>query len=106
LGKWAKTVKFIKINRPEFNASKHKIEECDLSDKVITTLGSGGCSYRGKVYPVKEVEVKDLSGAGDSFLAALVVKYLDTHDISRSLVAANEAATIVVQKMGVSLITD
>lgn len=106
LGKWASSAAFIKINRKEYSDSKEQIEKFGLQDKVIQTLGSGGCEYQGQIYPVKGVEVKDLSGAGDSFLAALVVEYLKTEDISKSLVAANEAASIVVQKMGVSVINE
>jgi bifunctional ADP-heptose synthase (sugar kinase/adenylyltransferase) len=106
LGKWCEDIKFIKINRTEYFASKQQIKESGLTDKVIVTLGDGGCKFQDKVYPVNKVEVKDLSGAGDSFLAALVVRYLEKFDIAEALVAANEAATIVVQKMGVSVIKE
>lgn len=106
LGPWAYYITFIKINRKEYSLTKAEIEQCGLGSKVIQTLGDGGCSYQGANYPVKKVEVKDLSGAGDSFLAALVVKYLENLNIADALVAANEAATIVVQKQGVSVIKE
>jgi D-beta-D-heptose 7-phosphate kinase/D-beta-D-heptose 1-phosphate adenosyltransferase len=106
LGPWAKTIRYIKINRKEFSLTQDTIQKYELSDKIIQTLGEGGCQFRGQNYPVQKVEVKDLSGAGDSFLAALVVKYLEKYNMAESLVAANDAATIVVQKMGVSLIKD
>jgi len=35
-------------------------------------------------------------------LAALVKKYVETKDIKQSIVFANECATLVVQKRGVS----
>ena len=106
LGSWATYATFIKINTKEFNDSAEKISEYALEDSIIQTLGAGGCKFRDKVYPVKGVDIKNLSGAGDSFLAALVVKFLENKSIDEALVAANEAATIVVQKKGVSLLKD
>ena len=38
---------------------------------MIITRGSRGAEYKGKIYPVKEVDVRDTSGAGDTFLAWL-----------------------------------
>ena len=58
--------------------------------------------HLGEKYPVKEAQVKDLSGAGDTFLAGLVKKYIETKDISKSIRFANQCATVVVQKRGVS----
>jgi sugar/nucleoside kinase (ribokinase family) len=53
---------------------------------------------------VENVEVKDMSGAGDTFLAGLVVKYLETKDIRQAIVFANECATEVVQRRGVGVV--
>ena len=39
--------------------------------------------------------------AGDTFLAGLVVKYVLTKDIDKSIEFANKCATQVVQKKGV-----
>ena len=105
LGDWSNDVTFIKINRKEYEATKPYLN-ANLSAKIIETLGEGGCVYQEQHFPVTKVEVKDLSGAGDSFLAALVVKYVQTSNITESLTYANEVATIVVQKMGVSTIKD
>ena len=52
----------------------------------------------------RTVEVRDLSGAGDSWMAGFVVKYLETKDPYESIEFANEKATIVVQKRGVTTI--
>ena len=54
------------------------------------------------MFPVKEVSVRDVSGAGDTFLAGLVVKYIETNDIRKSIKFAQECATVVVQKHGVA----
>ena len=48
--------------------------------------------------------MKDSSGAGDAFLAALVVEYVRSEDIEKSIVFANECASQVVQHRGVSVI--
>ena len=104
MGEWAKPITFININRKEFRNSLPGIGEFGLEDKIIQTLGSDGCEFRNKNYPVRAVEVKDLSGAGDTFLAGLVVEYLNTKDMDKAIVFANECATKVVQKKGVSCV--
>lgn len=104
LGDWAKTITYIKINRKEYRLSSGAIDQ-DLENRIICTLGADGCRFRQVTYRVNEVEIKNLSGAGDSFLAGLVVKYLETNgDIGESLIYANNIATIVVQKRGVSTV--
>ena len=76
----------------------------ELAQKIIVTTGSKGCEYDGNIYPVKEVQMKDSSGAGDTFLAGLVVEYLRTKDIVKSIKFAQECTTKVVQRHGVSTI--
>ena len=68
------------------------------------TNGSAGAVYKEKTYPVKKVEVKDLSGAGDSFMAALVIEYLNTNNIEDAIKFANKKASEVVKHRGVTLI--
>ena len=107
LGPWAESVKYIKINQSEYAVTKHTVENNNvLHDKLIITLGSKGCSYGKKKFPVSSVEIKDLTGAGDTFLAALVFKYLVSHNqnIYESIKFANECATLVVQQKGVNTI--
>lgn len=94
---WIDNFDFIKINFGEYSKL---ISLTDLS-KVIVTRGGCGADYQYKNYPVKRVDVKDLSGAGDTFLAALVVEYLKSKDIPRAIKFANASATQVVQKRGV-----
>lgn len=103
LGSWASKAKFIKINNDEYEKSKHFIKYLD--GKVIRTIGDGGCEYNNSLFPVKKkVEVLDVSGAGDTFLAALCVKFTDTKDISLSIEFANECASEVVQHRGMTTI--
>jgi D-beta-D-heptose 7-phosphate kinase/D-beta-D-heptose 1-phosphate adenosyltransferase len=85
---------FIKINESEYNnaTSKH--------DNLIVTLGSRGAMYNDQIYPTKKVEVMDVCGCGDTFMAALVTQYLLTKDIEKAILFANVAAGITVQHRG------
>ena len=71
---------------------------------MIITRGPRGAEYKGKIYPVKEVDVRDTSGAGDTFLAGLVFDYLENKDIVKAIKFANKCATQVVQKKGTAKI--
>ena len=102
LGNWCDHVRYIKINNFEFERTKDRISP-KMKEKMIITLGQDGCLFRGINYPVKRVEIKDVSGAGDTFLAGLVVQYLKTREIEQAAVFANECATQVVQRRGVSI---
>jgi ribokinase len=55
------------------------------------------------VYPSPDPkETIDVSGAGDTFTASFTLKYLETHDVSESIIFANKMASIVVSKRGVT----
>jgi len=103
LGPWVNKAKFIKINDLEYEHSKYVITK-NMANKIIRTRGDKGAVFRGKIYPVRKVEVRDLSGAGDSFFAALIVKYVETRDIEEAIIFANECASEVVQHKGVVVI--
>ena len=85
---------YVKINEMESTRSTSN------HDNLIVTLGSRGAMYNGDVYPTKKVEVMDVCGCGDTFLAALVAQYLLTKDIEKSILFANVAAGITVQHRG------
>ena len=104
LGEFCRKAKFIKINEPELKAIEREIDVPSWADKLIVTLGAKGCMYGEKFYPTEKVEVYDLSGAGDTFHAALVSKYLETKNIEQAIEYANNCATKVVQRRGVALI--
>ena len=104
LGKWIQHATFIKINSFEYKKNYDYFNTKDFTDKLIVTLGGEGCRYNGRDFSVKEVPVKDVSGAGDTFLAGLVYGYLDTNSIYKAIKFAQECTTIVVQKHGVSTV--
>jgi bifunctional ADP-heptose synthase (sugar kinase/adenylyltransferase) len=86
---------FVKINSLENSLAK------TLPSQIIVTLGKQGCLYGGETYPAPQVEVADVCGAGDTFLAALVYSYLKTNSVPEALVFANRAAAVTVKHMGV-----
>ena len=103
LGSWINGAKYIKINNHEYERSNGFITK-NFEDKIICTKGGDGAVFRDKIYPVDRVEVKDTSGAGDSFFAALLIKYTETTDIEEAIKFANKMASKVVQHKGVSVI--
>ncbi len=86
----------VKINETEYNECTSLPQHTD----VIVTIGSKGAFYKDSIYPTKKVDVVDVCGAGDTFLAALAYQYLHTRSIEESIVFANKASCITVQKFG------
>ena len=103
LGSWCESITYIKINEHEYENNKQYITS-KIKDKTIITLGPKGSVYKDVIHPVPKVEIKDVSGAGDSFIAGLVVKYIENNDIIDAIRFANCCATKVVQKKGVSIV--
>lgn len=105
LGNWCNKVTFIKINEFEHKKNyEHLPNYPQLHNKLIVTLGKQGCKYMDTLYAVPPVSVKDVSGAGDTFLSGLVAEFLKNRDIDASLEFANKCATKVVQKRGVAVL--
>jgi len=100
LGKWLNSATYVKINDLEYKNSFETIDNIS-KEKLIITQGKNGCIYNDEVFPVEEVTVKDVSGAGDTFLASLAVNYVKSNDIKKSIKFAQKCATLVVQKHGV-----
>ena len=87
----------LKLNEKEYNRCKNSIsKDCEL----ILTLGKKGAMYNDKIYESKEVEMFDVSGAGDTFLSGLVFKYLKTNNLEDSVIFANKCASFAVTKKG------
>jgi bifunctional ADP-heptose synthase (sugar kinase/adenylyltransferase) len=88
---------FVKLNE-----SEHK-NNPDLSHPgLIITLGSRGAWYKGKVIPQSNPQQTiDVSGAGDTFVAAFILNYFKSKDIENAITHANMAAGKVVTKRGV-----
>ena len=90
----------IKINEAE--AAK---AVTDPSQEIITTLGPHGARWKGEKFDTDKVDVFDVCGAGDVFLAALVHGYLSYRDMPWAIILANKCASLSVTKMGTYVLT-
>lgn len=105
-GDYFKDYTFVKMNEEEWeNCIDKGAVYSEWKDKLIVTMSERGCMYNEKTYSVdNSIEVRDLSGAGDTWMASFVYSYVDTKNIEKSIGFANDNATIVVQKRGVTTI--
>jgi len=85
---------YVKINSLEYSLAD------SVPTELIVTLGGRGARYKDKIYPAPTIEVADVCGAGDTFLAALTYQYLLTRNIKIAIMFANTAASITVQHRG------
>lgn len=105
LGDWCNDIRFIKINRTEYlnNAEIINNNKLWLINKLLVTLDKDGTIHNGINYPAEKVDVVDICGAGDTFIAGFTKTYLETNDVSKSIVFANLVASEVIQHKGVSI---
>ncbi len=99
LGDWCKDATFIKLNKKEYEAQSEEIKK---NNNLIVTLGADGCMYKGKQYPIEYVEIRDVSGAGDTFLSGFVAEYLKSNDAEKAILFAQECAINVIKRRGVN----
>lgn len=89
----------VKINEAEYRKAK------SLADRMVVTLGSRGAMhlFRGETTTFYSTpsEVVDVTGAGDTFLAALVYYFLHSADMNEAIRFANRASAVTVRHMGV-----
>ena len=88
---------FVKLNESE------RINNPGLTtDNIITTLGKKGAEYKNILFESPNPQdTIDVSGAGDTFTAAFIVKYFQLKDERAAIKFANRKAAEVVAKRGV-----
>ena len=88
---------WVKINELEYSKIK---SECS---GLIVTRGSQGANvvHHEIDCPAPNVEVVDVTGAGDTFLSALAWEYLNTKNIKSAVEFAIKASAVTVQHLGV-----
>jgi D-beta-D-heptose 7-phosphate kinase/D-beta-D-heptose 1-phosphate adenosyltransferase len=105
LGDWSKNVDFVKINRAEYdNHLKAGVgQPSKFCKNLIVTLGAEGMWWvnRNIVEPTEKINVSDVSGCGDSALAAFAIEYIKTQAPISSMKYANRVARIAASKQGV-----
>jgi D-beta-D-heptose 7-phosphate kinase/D-beta-D-heptose 1-phosphate adenosyltransferase len=85
----------VKINSFEFSQIKTRCSN------LIVTLGPEGADWNNKIFPAPVVEVSDVCGAGDTFLAALAYWYIHSRDMEQAIKFAVRASAVTVQRLGV-----
>lgn len=90
---------FIKINDTEYDKLTSK------NNNVIITRGGSGAEYNNVLYSAEKVNVYDVVGAGDTFLAALTYGYLKFDSIEKAIPFANKASAIAVSHPGTYALT-
>lgn len=99
---WIKNATFIKINEAEYKNPKNNLDFISKeNNKFIITFGEKGAMFNNKIYkPKHNVSVRDVAGAGDSFLASLACHYLLHKNIIKAIEFANICAGEVVAQKG------
>lgn len=87
---------YIKINQLEYDRAISFPPE----DYLIVTCGGLGARHKGRLYEAPKVEVVDVCGAGDVFLAALVSNHLLTGSMEEAIEFANQKAALSCTKIG------
>jgi len=98
---WANLFTFIKINEKEYKENEWNYQ----GENLIVTKGAKGCWYNGQDYKINNPsEVRDVSGAGDTFLAAFAYSYTATKNVECSIIYAQSCCQRVIKKKGVATI--
>ena len=92
-----------KINKKEFELLDH--DYIPRGENIIVTHGANGALWNHKTFPVPITRVFDVTGAGDTFLAALVFYYIQLPSLDESINFANRCAAIAVQNPGTYTLT-
>lgn len=86
---------FVKINEHEYNRLT------STPQNLIVTKGSKGVVYNKQEFSVPSLSVFDVTGAGDTFLAALAYTYSITNNIEQAIKYAIAASSVTITKLGV-----
>ena len=89
---------FIKIN--ELENSRATSFPTGVPSGLIVTYGERGVVYDDFAFGARTVEVADVCGAGDTFLAALCYQYLNTLNMHSAIGFAINASAVTVQHLG------
>jgi D-beta-D-heptose 7-phosphate kinase/D-beta-D-heptose 1-phosphate adenosyltransferase len=106
ISNFVQNIDFIKINSYEFNNNISDLDTVIKDSNLIVTEGDCGATLYTKSstpvsFPTEKILLRDVCGAGDTFLAGLVIEFLKNKDISQAINFANKVSAQVVSKFGV-----
>jgi len=91
----------VKINSDEYK----KMLNHPIDSHLIVTMGKQGAKWNDKFFLAPQVDVFDVTGAGDVFLASLCYFYINTQDLEYAISKSVYLASKSVQHMGVYKLT-
>lgn len=94
----------------DINKAGNRYLEDSMAKMLVLTRGDKGISVFSKGesrrdFPAKDVEVFDVSGAGDTVLSTITMGIISGLNIDDSVKVANYAAGVVITKRGTAAIT-
>lgn len=92
----------IKCNEEEYS----KISSMPVNSEIIVTKGKNGAEWKNKKFLAPSVEIFDVTGAGDVFLATFSVLFYQTKDIEYSIQKAVNLATLSTKHFGIYTLTE
>lgn len=97
-------------NERRIKAALKKILTISKTGSAIITRGKDGLSYindenKFKTVPAQKVNVYDVTGAGDTFIAVFIISLIVSHSWEASAGLANLASSIVVSTVGTTFST-
>lgn len=101
---YLRPVEIMKMNLEEFGRQVKR----PWPALVVTAAAEPTMAYVGdKLFqvPVEPVEVADVSGAGDTFMAAMVLATLDGAPLPAAIERGHAAARIAVQRRGTAIVS-
>jgi D-beta-D-heptose 7-phosphate kinase/D-beta-D-heptose 1-phosphate adenosyltransferase len=89
-------------------AGRTILEQCE-AEGIIITRGKDGATLvtakKAEDFPVKPVEIVDVTGAGDTVISTLALAVANNLSIENAITLANLAASIVVARFGAATAT-
>jgi bifunctional ADP-heptose synthase (sugar kinase/adenylyltransferase) len=108
LDEWCSNIKYIKINYKESQENWEFLHNGYKNNLIITNGKDGASLNYNKHFPMEiddQHPVRDLSGAGDTFLAGLIAEFLNNNgNIDEAINFANKCAAWVVTQRGVAIV--
>ncbi|WP_130859046.1 ribokinase [Gracilibacillus phocaeensis] len=104
-GRVSEAATFFTPNELELHAMKETVNIETMKEKIMVTKGKNGVDFtlstgEKKTVHAYSANVKDTTGAGDTFNGAFVTEFAKEQDVEKAIAFANAAASLAVEKIG------